>query len=387
MPPPPLKVLKPTTSNKEQTIEQLLQECGFSETLEVFRKEWGKRSRVGVHEEPIEKKGDLWTCNFCDKTFTTKGSAKRHLTSAHAIDSKQFSCSKCGSRFARRDDLYTHLRRMHGANDLVESMIEEHKQELKGEHKGPGKGQLMSVMSHNKHLDVILPSGDTICRPFSTEVSANVAKEPVKAAKACKAPRCNHWRVLHDGHEDVLVNGALHHKNEDGDWECHGELGSFEDFEFLLSTAQFVEESIDDSSTSTGSASQNRHDCPGKSAGIQNVNQDFSLEDFDFFLGNNNQESASAKKPMESLILPGGSVICRHAATSTPVTVPVEDDHTHSTNCGHSRVRHGNHYDFIIGNIIDSESENCAMHGVPVLEQVDSSILSQVISALSEDTN
>ena len=190
--PPPIKLLK-AAPGKEQTIEQLLIECGYDETLETFRLEKNKRSRMPADTvecgDYIEKKVGVWCCTFCDRTFTTKGSAKRHLVSTHAADSKQFECPKCSSKFARRDDLYTHLRRMHDANQLVEMMIEERKAELKTEHRGCGKGQLMSVISHNEHLDVLLPSGTTICRPIAVEVSSLTAKEPVSATRACRTAK------------------------------------------------------------------------------------------------------------------------------------------------------------------------------------------------------
>ena len=55
--------------------------------------------------------------------------------------------------------------------------------------------------------------------------------------------------------------------------------------------------------------------------------------------------------------------------------------------CGHSRVRHGNHYDFLVGNIIESENGDCIMHGSVALEQNDSATLSYVVSALTEEQN
>ena len=296
--PPPIKLLK-AAPGKEQTIEQLLIECGYDETLETFRLEKNKRSHM-VTETPesgncIEKKGEVWCCTVCDKTFTTKGSATRHLGLTHAADSKQFECPKCSSKFARRDDLYTHLRRMHDANQLVEMMIEERKAELKTEHRGCGKGQLMSVISHNEHLDVLLPTGTTICRPVAVEVSS------FRAARACCTAKCNHWRVMHDGHEDVLVNGALHHKNDEGEWECHGELGNLDDFDVLLSTAQAIDGSFGATphahlvtgsiyhqhhhhGTSPYSRGEAAHDLKRHHHQQQEARHDFSLEEFDFFL-------------------------------------------------------------------------------------------------------
>jgi len=392
MPPPPVKILKQVTDNDQQ-IEQLLIDGGYFETLEVYRAERNKRARVpsehGDNVHAIEKKGDLWCCTFCEKTFTTKGSAKRHLVSTHTSDSKQFECPRCTSKFARRDDLYTHLRRMHAASQLVEEMIEEHKAELKGEHKGSGKGQLLNVISHNEHLDVVLPSGNTICRPFSTDVSSAVAKEPSRAAKACRGSKCNHWRITHDDHEDILVNGALHHKNEEGEWECHGEIGSMEDFEFLLSTARAVEENC--ALIPFGNAHGHTHDAMSHASGHlhhDDHDHELSFDDFDFFLGTG-EPVVPAKQTVESLLLPGGSVLCRRISSATPryhyLPPWTGEEHKHSLNCGHSRMRHGNHYDYVVGNVMESDNHDCPINGTVVLEGSDSTTLSQVVTALAQE--
>lgn len=415
MPPPPLKMLRPVSAEKDLQIEALLAECGYLETLEVYKAERNKRTRLSSEPSEninvIEKRGDGWFCLFCEKTFTTKGSAKRHLVSTHSTDSKQFECPMCSSKFARRDDLYTHLRRMHDAAELVESMIEEHKAELKGEHKGLGLGQLINIVSHNEHLDVVLPSGNTICRPFSTDVSSVAAREPARAAKACRTSKCNHWRVTHDDHEDVLVNGALHHKNEDGEWECHGEIGSLEDFEFLLKTTQSVECQDTPLVQLSGHRDQEHHlhdhnhvhhdsahpSSPSSNGFLGHHPQgrqdptDLSLDDLDFFfLGGIEPGSIDAlvtfKSSTESLLLPGGSVFCRRINPSTPkFHCLTSDEHKHSATCGHSRVRHGNHYDYVVGNVVESDRAECPMNGAIMLEQNDSSSLAHVLSALASD--
>jgi hypothetical protein len=298
---------------------------------------------------------------------------------------------------------------MHAANDLVESMIEEHKAELKGEHKGGGMGTLMSVISHNEHLDVLLPSGTTICRPLAVDVSSTAAKEPAKAARACRTSKCNHWRVMHDGHEDILVNGALHHKNEEGEWECHGELGSLEDFEFLLTSAEAIEDNSAASAYQPGTASAYQ---PGTASKLVDGSMsqlghfsrsdahclelkhddkdghEFSLDDFDFFLTGHDHQSIAHKQTVESLLLPGGSVFSRRVSLTAP-RHPARnwsgEDHRHSAACGHSRVRHGNHYDFLVGNVIENETGDCIMHGTVILEQNDSATLSYVVSALTSE--
>ena len=384
MPPPPPKMLK-ASLGREQQIEQLLIDGAYYSTLEIFRAERNKRNLQPVdhQENRVEKKGDLWYCSFCDKTFTTKGSAKRHLMSTHLVDAKQFECPKCTSKFARRDDLYTHLRRMHSANDLVESMIEEHKAELKSEHKGLGRGNLFTVVSHNEHLDVVLPSGNTICRPFSTDMNNLASKEPSKAAKACRTAKCNHWRVKHDDHEDVLVNGELHHKNDDGEWECHGELGSLEDFEFLISTTHPCEDSAGLIDFASSCAQSNPLDA-ARHLPCHSDEHDLSLEDFDFLLSSG-EPVLIPKQSTESLILPGGSVLCRRITSATPrfhLQQWASEEHRHSVTCGHNRMRHGNHYDYIVGNIVESDQLTCPMNGTVVLEHDDTASLSNIISAL-----
>jgi hypothetical protein len=206
---------------------------------------------------------------------------------------------------------------------------------------------------------------------------------------------------MHDGHEDVLVNGALHHKNEEGEWECHGELGSLEDFEFLLSTAQAIEDNspasayppntapklLDGSMSQLGHFSRNDAHCLELKHDDKDGHE-FSLDDFDFFLTGPDHHTIAHKQTVESLLLPGGSVFSRRVSLTAP-RHPARnwsgEDHRHSAACGHSRVRHGNHYDFLVGNVIENETGDCIMHGTVILEQNDSATLSYVVSALTSE--
>ena len=321
-------------------------------------------------QEIIENNGNTWRCRLCEKTFTTKGSAKRHLVS-HSAESKPFECSLCPSKFARRDDLYTHLRRKHAAHQLVETMMEEHKSELRRKLEGvvDGKSQLLNLLSHDEHLDLVLPSGTTICRPM-TSSSSSSSSSTTNTTTPTTTPEVSNSRtndssqsfrrVIHDDHEDFLINGALHHQNDAGEWEHHGELGGLEDLEFLLFTAQ------DNNSTSELLSSS--------------TSPDFSLEDINIFMANNDPQK-------RSLLLPGGSVFCRTISQTTKSDLPqvgLVDHHKHSIGCGHRRIKHDNHFDFLVGNTIVSEKEPCIMHGSAMLEKKDAATVSLAVSALTE---
>ena len=147
--------------NSERTIENMLIELGFGETLVTFQAELKKRrefSGIGLSNADqtfIERKDGTWGCLLCSKRFTTKGSAKRHTISMHSSESKQFECPRCCSRFARRDDLYNHLRRIHSAEELVQEMIASHK----AENKVRGRKRVLSEshlddMEHSENKDI-----------------------------------------------------------------------------------------------------------------------------------------------------------------------------------------------------------------------------------------
>ena len=49
-------------------------------------------------------------------------------------------------------------------------------------------------------------------------------------------------------------------------------------------------------------------------------------------------------------------------------------DHTHDTSCGHERIRHGNHFDYLVGNKLHHVADGeCSIHGeVEMLDDWDS---------------
>ncbi|XP_078359971.1 uncharacterized protein LOC144644372 [Oculina patagonica] len=52
------------------------------------------------------------SCKYCDKTFKTQRSLKRHVKSVHG-QKKAFQCSKCKRAFNRRDNLNRHVGKVH----------------------------------------------------------------------------------------------------------------------------------------------------------------------------------------------------------------------------------------------------------------------------------
>lgn len=209
-----------------------------------------------------------WTCIVCEKVFTKKGSAKRHCDTAHLEETaaERVECPQCSQKFNRRDDLYAHIRRIHhttGGEQLVQELIHTsslHRRQPKRTKKAsllaPQQLQLqlqpsaspfsVSLVTHQEHVDCVLPSGGVICPPSANHGlscsqhahplahAENNTCENASAASAAVLEE-THFRVLHDGHEDVIVNGTLQHYNDQaGVWENHGELSGFEyDLDFL----------------------------------------------------------------------------------------------------------------------------------------------------------
>jgi len=62
--------------------------------------------KPSVNEQPLQ-----FDCTQCGKSYSTKGSLKKHMTCAHRGN---FSCSVCDAIFTRRDSLNRHITRFHG---------------------------------------------------------------------------------------------------------------------------------------------------------------------------------------------------------------------------------------------------------------------------------
>ncbi|KAH9253565.1 hypothetical protein BASA81_008401 [Batrachochytrium salamandrivorans] len=113
----------PTSQEDLNIIENFLRHHMFPETLESFLEEVQCNFRRTTSGE-----NPSWTCIICDKVFTKKGSAKRHCDTAHLEETaaERVECPQCLQKFNRRDDLYSHIRRIHresGGEDLVQSLI------------------------------------------------------------------------------------------------------------------------------------------------------------------------------------------------------------------------------------------------------------------------
>lgn len=264
-------------------VESFLRKHMFPETLDAFNEEKKRTFRrtstittataaAAAANPPSPTSSDhvhdhnhancCWTCIVCEKIFTKKGSAKRHCDTAHLEESaaERVECPQCLQKFNRRDDLYAHIRRIHhstGGEELVQQLIlasSMHRRQPKRPKKvaAAAAAAAVSLISHQEHLDVVLPSGNVICPPqhqhhqHQQQVVACAEHEHshihttnntcVNALAASAAVADDtHFRVLHDGHEDVIVNGTLQHYNDAaGVWENHGELASFEyDLDYL----------------------------------------------------------------------------------------------------------------------------------------------------------
>lgn len=122
-PPNPPHATKPSSADELRIIETYLRNNQLPETLEAFLEETQtsfRRSSGGDNPS--------WTCIICDKVFTKKGSAKRHCDTAHLEETaaERVECPQCLQKFNRRDDLYSHIRRIHrdsGGENLVQSLI------------------------------------------------------------------------------------------------------------------------------------------------------------------------------------------------------------------------------------------------------------------------
>lgn len=113
----------PTSQEDLNIVENFLRHHMFPETLESFLEEVQCNFRRTTSGE-----NPSWTCIICDKVFTKKGSAKRHCDTAHLEETaaERVECPQCLQKFNRRDDLYSHIRRIHresGGEDLVQSLI------------------------------------------------------------------------------------------------------------------------------------------------------------------------------------------------------------------------------------------------------------------------
>jgi len=55
-----------------------------------------------------------FTCELCNKVFSTSQSLKQHKQQSHVIENKElFSCAECGKSFTKKNNLKTHIRSAH----------------------------------------------------------------------------------------------------------------------------------------------------------------------------------------------------------------------------------------------------------------------------------
>lgn len=226
----------------------------------------------GGEGNSLSRESERWICSLCKTPFTTRGSLMRHQerSSCRAgVTQEDGVCVLCSSRFRRRDDLYAHLRRVHGRDDLALQLIENHKRRRernKRQRYEGGDYQLACtaqcndqkgtcVLSRsvenctsNRRCDAHESSSSSSSPSPPRQDSAHEERptvaplEPVSSRNAdggthevgSRAHRDKvGLRIKHDDHEDVLIGNFLRHFDETSQsWTAHGEL-SVDDLDLL----------------------------------------------------------------------------------------------------------------------------------------------------------
>ena len=94
------------TENQNIGIEQVKEVTKLSEWLELDMKEGNKALE----------------CSVCNKSFSDKGTLKRHLLRAHEAG-KSHICNECGDKFYDKRELKVHILSMHEGKKLFRCSI------------------------------------------------------------------------------------------------------------------------------------------------------------------------------------------------------------------------------------------------------------------------
>lgn len=64
--------------------------------------------------------GDLFQCEKCEKSYTSKDKLKYHMTCSHGAE-RRFGCLLCEATFFSNNKLNRHLRNVHKSHDTIDT--------------------------------------------------------------------------------------------------------------------------------------------------------------------------------------------------------------------------------------------------------------------------
>ncbi|KAH9254465.1 hypothetical protein BASA81_007578 [Batrachochytrium salamandrivorans] len=251
--------------DEEGEMERFFAKYMFPETLEAFLQEKNRAFRRTHHSS---NDNPSWVCIVCKKTFSKKGTAKRHCETAHATflvpaaapgaaaaaatggggaaSTAAAECLHCNASHPSVERQFPRPLISHVASTNAEGLLVV-RPLGSGAAGGGGEGdsKRLKAVTHEEHIDLVLPSGAIVCPPPPSQSPVNGTTTSSASQPDCCAPKLvqtsccaqdKHIRVQHDDHEDVLVRGTLRHFNRtDKVWENHGELWSLEhDLDYLM---------------------------------------------------------------------------------------------------------------------------------------------------------
>lgn len=72
-----------------------------------FQRQQNLKAHVQIHLKKMLKI-EPYQCEFCGRTFLTKGSVASHIANVHS-EVRSFECDTCGMKFKRKPHLERHL--------------------------------------------------------------------------------------------------------------------------------------------------------------------------------------------------------------------------------------------------------------------------------------
>ena len=101
--PAPGSVQEPVVVIEDISVEQLPDEVDNLGIIDI-----DKEAEVGPREE--EESHLCKKSVYCKKKFCSNGELQKHIVKFHTEEGKKFSCTSCGKRFARRQQLTEHCK-------------------------------------------------------------------------------------------------------------------------------------------------------------------------------------------------------------------------------------------------------------------------------------